>query len=381
MKKHLIQTVCDYILGMKSVERGRRIAAVEWMRLYLILSVFLLHVGECLDKGVKNEVINLFHSNTWAPNYAVNCFFIIGGFFLYKTIAKSKFVSAEEHIGRLWLRLMPAVIFCFLLLVITGVAKWWNFPFCFFPSFHYGFAPSLVPVSDWFVGVYFISSCLFIGLFSLSTRAAWIWVGIITILSWCIILNATPEPKSAYAQARVIYYGFLAKVLLSGLSCMGLGMLASHLSDRWSVYKGGVLFRLTATAFEGMVLFMLFNYMYRRSLVNYSFIAVELVIAAWMISSVHGWGYLSAALNRMGWITRISRYTYSLLLVQGMLVGFFAFNHNFGLKGAHLCLVIFSAAIPFVLIEYHLVEKRLVPLICHKLRGGETVREEAKEQS
>ncbi len=110
-----------------------------------------------------------------------------------------------------------------------------------------------------------------------------------------------------------------------------------------------------------MALFMLFNYMLRSSCVRYSPIAVEFIVAAMLISTAHSWGYISAFFNRLSGVMYISRYCYSLFLVQAALVTFFRLNHNFGLE-AHTCsLIIFGAAIPLVLIEYHLVEKWLVP--------------------
>lgn len=354
-----------------AIGRGKRIYSVEFMRPFLAGSVFLFHVGQGIDTSLKTQILALCHSNEWRPWFAVECFFIIGGFFLYKAITKSQIVNVGTRIGRLWLRLMPAIIFCYLLLATSGAQNWGQFPFCFFPAEGYGLPGSLVGSADWYVGVYFILSCLFIGLFSVSRKSAWIWVCALMILSWCITSQSGVKPLGGPAQGGA-YYGFFGHGTLRGLSCMSLGMVASYLSDQWEDVRKWRILRLAATCFEVFTLLALFNYMY--CLPRVKNIAVELMVAASLISAAHGWGYLSAALNRMGWIMYISRYTYSLFIVQGMLVQYVRFNHNFGMN-AHICsLLIFTAALPLVLIEYHLVEKWLIPLICRKLSCSETER-------
>lgn len=341
----------------KLITKGKRIYFVEFLRVFLIVSVALFHVGGEIDQGLKASIFTLCHTKIWAPYFAVECFFIIGGFFLIGAIKKSKFSQASVHMGKLWLRLMPGIIFFYVILVCVGAREWWNFPYCFFPSAGYGLPGMLVGYGDWYVGVYFVVSCFFIALFLENRKSAWRWVCVIMILCWCLQMNA--KPQNGFGSGGM-FFGLLSGGTVRGFSCTALGMIAGYLSEQWNLRKT-LFLRLISTSLEAAALFMLFSYMYRTSLVHYRPIVVELVFAALLVSSSHSWGYISAFFNRIGSITYVSRYTYSALLAQGMLCRYFVYNHNFGLNPHSCSLIIAGALIPLVLIEYHFVQKWLVP--------------------
>lgn len=354
-----------------------RIYFVEYLRIFLIFSIFLCHIVGRVDTDLERVLLEFFHTKAWRPWYAVEIFFIIGGFFMYGRIVRrtmhARSQEADEYpppvtsnllasVGRLWLRLMPGIIFCHALLVVLGVRNWCDFAFCFFPTGGYGIATEVVGNADWFIGVYFLTACLFMGLFAYSREGAWLKICMLVLLCGCLKMNLKPSME-IIPRSGGMYYGFLAHNVTRGISCMGLGLVAAALSRHWHP-REGLLLRLVATAVEVLGLFMLFNYMYRSSWVfHYSPIAVELTVAALLISAAHSWGYISAFLNRFGGIMYVSRYTYSLLLVQGVLVSYFRFYNNFGINPRHCTIIIFCLAIPLVLIEYHLIEKWLTPII------------------
>lgn len=333
-----------------------RIYFVEFLRIFLILSVFLVHVGDWIDTGIKGQVLTFFHTKAWSLPFAVDCFFIIGGFFLCRRITKTmETTSVVTSIGRLWMRLMPGIIFCYVLLALAGAMEWWKFPFCFFPSAGCGFSPAIVGYSDWFMGVYFLVSCLYLSLFSISRRGAWLWICVIMILCWFVQVSGKPGKGASFGGMYLMALGSLR-----GLSGMALGMVSSYLCNLWNPRQSFAL-RVVATTFEIIGIVVLFNHMFCTPHARTEDIAVELVVGMLLISAAHSWGMLSYALNRLGCVVYVSRYTYSILLAQGALVQFFRFNHNFMLD-SHLCsLIIFCAAIPLTLTEYHFVERWLVP--------------------
>ena len=342
----------------KLTTKGKRIYFVEFLRVFLIVSVILFHVGEAIDQGLKASVLALWNTKTWVPHFAVECFFIIGGFFLYGTTKKSKFSQTSTYVGKLWLRLMPGIIFFYVILVCVGAREWFDFPFCLFPVTGYGLPGMLVGFGDWYVGVYFIVSCFFVALFSGNHRSAWKWVCVITILCWCLQMNV--KPQKGFGSGGM-FFGLLSGGAAKGFSCMGLGMIAGYLSEQWIYLRKKLFLRVFCTIWELMALFMLFSFMYRTSLMHCRPITVELVFAFLLVSSSHSWGYISAFFNQIGNITYISRYTYSTLLAQGMLCRYFSYNHNFGIDPHSCTLIIAGALIPLVLLEYHFVEKWLVP--------------------
>ncbi len=345
----------------KQQKKGGRVYFVECLRIFLILSVFLVHVGDWIDAEMKKSILGFFGTSKWWLAFAVYPFFIIGGFFLYGRLSKEEAIDVFSHIGKLWVRLTPGVIFCYALLVTLGARNWWAFPFCLFPSCGYGLYPGhiLVGYSEWFIGVYFVTCRLFIALFATMRRGAWILICVLMLICWCTQISIK---SGSVLKCGGMYYGFLTPELTRAISCVGLGMIAGYLSAHWSP-RTSISLRLVATAIEGLAIFMLFNLMYRTSLVHYHFIAVEIITAALLISAAHSWGYISSLLNRCSGIIYVSRYTFSLFIIQGMLVHFFRFNHNFGMDG-HICsLIIFGAAVPLVLTEYHIIEKRITPAI------------------
>lgn len=370
----------------KGNSRGSdRIYFVEFFRVFLILSVFLCHIGDWIDVELKEDIMSFFGTKKWFLGFAVHPFFIIGGFFLYSRLPKmavngtSECAHAEilppspvqssvfSSIGKLWMRLMPGVIFCYTVLLISGARNWRQLPFCFFPSEYYGLSRELVGYSDWFVGVYFVTSCLFTALFAAyRDRSAWIVICVLTLICWCV---QTTIQSNSMLLCNGLYYGFLTPELARGICCMGLGMMAGYLSEHWAP-RVSLFLRLVATVVEGLALFMIFNFMYRTSLAYYNGFAVYIVTAALLISAAHSWGYISGLLNRFGGVMYVSRYTYSLFLIQGMLIYFFNYKRHFGLD-AHCCsLIILIAAVPLTLIEYHFVEKWLAAKLKLLLRNS-----------
>lgn len=276
---------------------------------------------------------------------------------MYGRFVGTEVINVSRSIGKLWMRLMPGVIFCYLIQVLPGTRVWWDFPLAFFPSGGYGIAGEIVGYSDWFIGVYFIVSCLFIGLFSVHQRGAWLWIIAGMFVCWWIEMNAKPEKGLAVGGE---YFSFLARGTVEGFCCMSLGMVAAFLSEHWNLRKTLSL-RLLATALEMVALFMMVSFMYCSSRVHYNPIAVDLIVAALLVSSSRNWGCISALFNRFRGIMYLSRYTYSILLVQGALVCHFRYNHNFGLDSHTSSLIILISSIPLILIEYHLIEKWTVP--------------------
>ena len=358
-KRYTFETYIVYDMAEVLNTKGKRIYFVEFLRLFLILSVFLVHVGDWIDPELKRSVLRLCNTQAWHLADAVRYFFIIGGFFLYRKAMKIETGTVCRGICKLWIRLMPGIIFFYALLVAVGCESGWTFPFAFFPTAGHGVAGALVGYSDWFMGVYFIASCLILGLFATNRQSAWLWLIAGMLVSWWIERNAHAGKGWGHAGT---YYGFLAGGTIRGISCMGLGMVAAYLSEQWNLRRT-VFLRVLASVLEFGALCMLVGYMCYPSRAKYDPIAVELVVAALLISASRSWGIISAVLNRCSGVTYLSRYTYSLLLTQGALVHYFRFNHNFGMSGHTCAWIILGAAVPLVLVEYHLIEGWLVPKI------------------
>ena len=211
----------------------QRIYFVEFLRVLLILSVVLLHL---LDINPK---FAYFHTKSFYLAFSVDFFFIIGGFFLYREIISHASLNAIQLIGKRWIRLAPNVIFCYIILLLSGIQYWGNFPYALSLTMSSGFSPvSVAGGPDWYVGVYFLVSCLFLALFKKARDLAWIYVFLVITLGWCLQINL---PLGRGLDTRGMYYSILNRHIVRGLTCTGIGMLASYLSMLWhdAIIRGG----------------------------------------------------------------------------------------------------------------------------------------------
>lgn len=346
---------------------SKRIFFIEYLRIYCILSVFILHLG-IYDPAIKQNILNFFCTDGWRPMFAVECFFLIGGFFLYrKTVNCTDDVN--DFIRRLWVRLVPAVIFSYLILLVLKAAKWEDFPYVLSLTMGLGFSPANVAGGvDWFVGTYFATACLLYVLFLRFRKSAWALLLVFMTMFWCLQVHGKPEGESwTGAAAGPMFGAILSLSVVRSFTCMGLGIVTASLCDNIKIRGGGILVRLIATTFEIYALYVLFSYMYRSSLVHFRFISIELIFAMLIISGVKGLGLISDLLNRHSCVMHISRYVYSFLLCHGMVIHCFNVHRSFGIEPYKCVWIIVCLTVLFTLIEYHLVEKRLVPWIGHKL--------------
>ena len=56
--------------------KRERIYFVEFLRVFLILSVFLVHIGDRVDPELKNDILELCHTQKWALAQAVRYFLL-----------------------------------------------------------------------------------------------------------------------------------------------------------------------------------------------------------------------------------------------------------------------------------------------------------------
>lgn len=340
----------------KLTTKGKRIYFVEFLRIFLILSVFFHHYKPYVPE-VSKTLCEYLGTQYFRLGFAVEFFFIIGGFFGGRKIKQTRELNALQSIGHIWMRLMPGLLFFYALLLALGARSWSVYPFFFFPTGHNGLVGELIGWGDWYVGAYFAISCLFIGLFTMYRRKAWLWLCLWVFLTLCIQVNVKPLQGLALGG---MFFGWIPVSLVRGFTCMGLGMVAAYLSDQWQLRRTRLI-RILATVLELGSLVLMFNYMYRSSQVRYSFIAVEFSFAFLLISASHSWGLISTLVNRMSCVQLVSRYTYSFLLAQAALFRYMDVNRSFHLERPVAALVILIAVIPMTLIEYHLIEGCLVP--------------------
>lgn len=336
----------------------QRIYFVEFLRVLFISSVILLHLLNISPQFAY------FHTKSFHLAFSVDFFFIIGGFFLYREIVSHVSLNTTQLIGKRWIRLAPNVICCYIILLLAGIQYWGYFPYALSLTMSCGFGPlSVAGGPDWYVGVYFLVSCFFLALFKKARDLAWIYVILVIAIGWCIQVNL---PLGHGLDTRDMYYSILYRHVVRGLTCMGIGMVASYLSMLWHgmiIRGGGILFRSIMTLLEAVATAMILFFLFRRDHMLCGPVAVEMSMAMLLISAANNWGYITKFFNRISIIQYISRYCYSLLVCHGVTIALFKRNKNFAMDPTSSVYVYLIATIIFTLLEYHLIERFLVPKI------------------
>lgn len=344
-------------------DKPNRLYMVEFLRIGLMLLIFFLHVMNQYPEDGKKALAFLFGSAKHHIGLCVECFFIIGGFFLYKRLMSD--VSPFEQIKRTWLRLAPGLLFAFLLCVCLCKVRLVHLPTILTLAVGTGQAAPFTHVlkcGDWFVGVYFWVSCLLLGIFQLPKRMAFLALGALMYAAFSMYLN---HPK--WVQDLVIspLVGITNAGMIRGVYSMGLGVimgfLAQHIAlpQRWWA-------KLLGTAFEVWCLATVFIFIARPHHCHQSYWEVLATMALLLLSISQSWGYLSQLLNKCARIQYVSRYVFPALMGHMVMMRLLDTYHQFNLDFTKGLILVIGGSITLGVMEYHLVERYLL----RKIRGN-----------
>ena len=335
-----------------------RIYSIEFLRIIFILGIAFGHIGQVIHPKLQEMFLEFFHMKCHKLWFGAEGFFIIAGFFLYRSISAHK-GTAFMLIKKLWVRLAPAMIFAVAILSSLGIVPWWKILDISYFLPGTGLSPEVIWNSEWFICVYFLISCLMIGLFNYSEKLAWVIVGIMAYVALSLLLHARSVRN--YGVIDGMYYTLVSYGTCRGIVCMSLGMIASFMSENLPFSKGR-LSRIVATFLELIAFYILFNYMLRTSLVHFTGLEVELGFTFLLISIAHSWGYISAVLNRMSWIQFFSRYTYPFLIGHAIMIKCFR-SLSVSLVANYKAIMVVGGGDLLGVVEYHLIERFLMPKI------------------
>lgn len=333
-----------------AVRPGSRIASVEFLRIFFCLCVILYHVQSVCLPAYQS----LFHSTKklFSKGYfSVECFFVIGGFFLFLHIQKHK-DDVVKFIKKLYIRLFPALLVIGLLALIFHIIHSRSLVDLFLLLSGLAFPKEIIGYGDWFVGVYFWATIFFYILLTNKKHDIWCWVLGLVYITVSLQFHGTRIGNVLEGT----YFGWLGAGLCRGISGIGIGILAALVSQ-YIHFSSKQIVRVCLTIIESTVLFVLCRMLVRGG--AYNFLQMDLLCALALCLMTPRGGYLSACLNRQQWVCALSRYTYSVFVMQ-MLSSRLVNDWKFE-AGYSLCLAL---VLPIVLgvLEYHLVEKKLVPL-------------------
>ena len=345
--------------AMSAPLQTKRLYAVEFLRIWLILCVIFSHIIK-ISPDFKILLIDTLHSSGLRLHeYSVSFFFMIGGFFLYRNLARNE-NSAYSMIKKTYFRLMPGLAFAFTICLIIGFTKWMHAPIVLSLFGGTSLAPVVVRGGEWFIGTYFWVTCLYIGIFKISPKNGWLWLGILMYLVLELRLYAPITNKEKYVQST--YYTIIGKDFIRGIIGMGWGMIAGFFADRIRLSTTWPI-KTLFTIIEAICLINLYNALLNTKSFHLTVIEMELLGIIFMISVANSWGYISTLLNRMSFIQLFSRYTYSVLIGHIVCLRTLEKYNNFDMGDYSRALFVIGGGIVLGVIEYHLIEKWFVPKI------------------
>lgn len=330
----------------------KRIYSIEFIRIVLVFAILWLHSLLSCSKLLAEYPFRGAHMN-----HAVEFFFIIGGFFLYRRIISNR--SSCELICKTYWRFLPGLLFAFLLLVCTGP----------YPFSHIFILLSLTGGSglafpfhgpSWFLSVYFLFTCLAVGLFRYNSKLGWTVLGVLVYAG--LMLHEHGQVLAGGHNGQHInvmdtYYNIIGVFCSRGICSMGIGMMTAFFALKINPLKKNG-FRLFCTVFELYALIHFFIYLFGKS--SYGYIEIQVLFALLLISMSNSLGYLSSLMNKVSSIPAVSRYCFSIYIMHEVLLKWRTWFLP-ELKYIDGAIFIVGGGIVLGVLEYHLIEKFLVP--------------------
>ena len=168
-----------------------RLYAVEFLRIWAIILIILLHALLQYPVSVRESVTSsLFGASSQFYAFGVEFFFVVGGFFLYRRAnANQPFVV----ICKIYKRLIPGLLFAFLLCWLFSNIKFVNILTVFTLLGGTALQPFSMMSGEWFISAYFWSSCLLIGLFC---APRWVSILLLALLVYVLLCLRVHFPIS-----------------------------------------------------------------------------------------------------------------------------------------------------------------------------------------
>ena len=337
-----------------NVMKEKRLYSIEFLRIFFVFFIILGHIMKNYP-GVKSVMLDFFHTKEMKTYMGVEFFFIIGGFFLYKRIQNSS--NIFDLIKKIYIRLVPGLFFIFLICVLSSTVRISRFPMILSLTTGLSIPGEVTGWGDWYVGVYFWCSLLFIGLFHNNIRRGFLWTAVLSYFTLSLKFNA---PYEGWVKT---YYTIVGNLFIRGVHSMGLGMLTAYLTDKIQHPNNSRLLRIIFTALEVYCFVHIFNSVARTSHSHFNYFEIEIVFVILLVCISHSLGYITEYLNKAKNIRFLSKYTYGVFLGHIPFLKYLLVHPDLGLSGLSCSLIIIMGAIMTGIFEYHIVDKKVVPQI------------------
>lgn len=336
------------------VEKYHNIEFLRFVFAIIIVYFHILHANIIKFIGNNHDYIVLAKMSVNA-GWIVECFFIISGYFLYKSINADNDINIIKFIWKKISRLGPVLIFSCIIGVIFFNQNIYQAIFnslflqCIGLSLDY-------KGINWYISPLFWALILYYTILKkFENKKAYVFVGGICYLTYLVNINYC---NGGFGRETV--YGIINLGLARALAGIGLGLLIGKILDELKLYcfrinpklKLLIMTFLEISAFVFLIRYFLFGLKYKNAFI------VVIVFSFLFISFINRNGILSRVLNNCVF-SLFGRYSYSIYVMQQ--ISFWIMQKTLWktqiIENTSICILVsLIFSIILGIITYHLIE-------------------------
>lgn len=211
---------------MKNERTVRKYYGLELLRFIFAVMIVVYHIlhDKIMLYVTDPAYAALAERTDWAKNI-VACFFIMGGYFLYRSYQKTPDVGIFSYICRRAVRLWPLMILATLPYLVTDWSR----------ALLNGLFLQCSGLSLEYHGIlWYVSVCFWAGIFlygilrCFGKEKGGFLIGVLSFLGLTFLVNYL---DGAIYGRETVYYG-INLGMVSGISCMGVGVLIGMLAEK-----------------------------------------------------------------------------------------------------------------------------------------------------
>ncbi|MDY6382788.1 MAG: acyltransferase [Cyanobacteriota bacterium] len=347
------------------MQKIRNIEALRFIFAVIIVYFHIFH-SNLISLYENSSQLHILSDKCCSASYIVELFFIISGFFLYRTFDKHKNSTVFEFATGKFFRLWPVLAFSILcsyilhifgLININGYNNFFNLLLC-----------QCNGISLQYEGInWYVSSCFWALLFYFTLLknckaniANWI-IALITYFSYVGIVNI--------GFGRIVIYSFISLGILRGLAGIGLGYLVGLFIDNLNRVQLNLKIHTKINYIAISIVeiycltFLIQNFVFHQINCNNPMIFIFVFVILFILM-IYEKGLLSKILDNKISVF-LGRYSYSIYVMQQtafwIMQNSIWKNRSLILNHLTMCIIIsLLFSILLGVIVYHLIEKPFV---------------------
>lgn len=350
----------------------QKIKNIEFLRVFLIVTIVLFHMELSLNKLHTVFFHNMHTSMDYARN-AVEAFFIIAGFFLILTF---KNLPVWEFIKKKYFRLMPAAMFSVIVCAIGWILN--VFHFKFIPNFLSGtllccfgrFWCKGLNVALWYSSALFFGFIVFYLIIKFTKEKCQIPIFILIAFISYLLLSVLYHGD--YRGYYIIFWGIVSGSTLRAFGGIAIGCIIAKLYQKYKDKIANYSLNILQSGFFSMLEILSFGfiiwwaYFKHLKMDNIVFVISFIIL---FVLFLFKQGFISKITDKMFW-GHISKYSYSLFVIHMPVIKIFykkvlipnkifVLHHPFETMFITLIITFVCA-----LITYYFIEKPSYKYLC-----------------